>query len=363
MGDPKEKPASSLRVPRAKHKLGLKVQLPQIGSAHAFIKPPPDTPATPVATPATTPATPTGEPVDRQQAQYLDATHTSSEAQIYSIMYRETVSKNLRERHFGPAELMKKTGIRSDRTVRRAIDGLLAKLSIEITAYAAGSPLGPRYRVYKPRDIELRRKAVGLEIDQFTKRITTPVTTPATTPVATGDKNYRGTAVAATPVTPVDIAGVIKYRNEDLAASPSAAGSSSNQAAGDDEAFAGLVRSLKLAAREVTGKDTSAAEGARWSELADLLVAELKIAAARTTVSSAPAFLAEHLRRRLWKKSREEVEREGREASATPAAANVDARQCPDCGGSGWFYPSGQEQGVAKCKHAQLKGTDAERHL
>ncbi len=32
-----------------------------------------------------------------------------------------------------------------------------------------------------------------------------------------------------------------------------------------------------------------------------------------------------------------------------------DARACPDCGGSGWFYPKGIDKGVSKCKHAKLK--------
>ena len=69
----------------------------------------------------------------------------------------------------------------------------------------------------------------------------------------------------------------------------------------DDAALAGLLASFKKASKEITGRELSPAESDRWRELADVLVAELKIAAGRTTVSSVPAFLAEHLRRRLWK--------------------------------------------------------------
>jgi hypothetical protein len=313
---------------------------PALNALLAEYAPPADSPpATPPSTPVTTPvittvATPVITPVtesgqalfeggERQQPQYLDATHTASESQVYSIMYRETVSKNLRERHFGPAELMKKTGIRSDRTVRRAIDGLISKLSIEIVAYAPGSPMGPRYRVHKPRDIEQRRKSAGIEIDPFTKRITTPATTPVTTPVATGDNSDRGTGVAATPVTGVDIAGVIKYRNDPLSNPVPAQPSSSNDlhARTDDEAFAGLVASLKQASREVTGKEPSASDHERWKDVAELLTTELKIAAARTSVTSAPAFLAEHLRRRLRKADARQIEREVSEATAGMASA------------------------------------------
>jgi hypothetical protein len=37
-----------------------------------------------------------------------------------------------------------------------------------------------------------------------------------------------------------------------------------------------------------------------------------------------------------------------------PAQALIDASQCPDCQGTGFYYPKGIEQGVAKCQHASL---------
>ncbi len=33
---------------------------------------------------------------------------------------------------------------------------------------------------------------------------------------------------------------------------------------------------------------------------------------------------------------------------------NVDASQCPDCKGTGFYYPKGAKGGVARCKHEQL---------
>jgi len=33
----------------------------------------------------------------------------------------------------------------------------------------------------------------------------------------------------------------------------------------------------------------------------------------------------------------------------------VDASACPDCHGTGFWYPNGTEQGVAKCRHARLQ--------
>ena len=117
-----------------------------------------------------------------------------------------------------------------------------------------------------------------------------------------------------------------------------------------------LVRALKQTEKEVTGKNASADT---WQGLAELLSAEFKIAAARTTVSNGGAFLTEHLRRRLWKKDKAQLDRETREAATEPESKwEIAASKCPDCGGSGWWYPEGPERGVAKCKHANAKATE-----
>ena len=310
----------------------------------------------------------TFESENKDKQPYLDATHTASEQQIYSVMYRETLSKGQRERHFGFKELCAKTGIRSDRTIRLALDGLQEKLSVEIVSYSHGNPLGPRYRVYDPKEILRRRKRAGIEIDSQSKRITsmgagTPVPTPVGTPVGTGvptgGKKYGGTPVESTPVTPVLSTGVYKYRNlSDGALDPGEASSSNqNRQAGDDEAFAEFVSLLRESAREITGRQPSATEAAKWRELAEVLITELRIAAGRTTVSSVPAFLAEHLRRRLWKlENRKQPAAGAGEAEAPgPSVTNEEALECPDCFGTGMYYPGGFDKGVARCKHERLR--------
>lgn len=308
------------------------------------------------------------------QPQYLDATHTASEQRVYSVMYRETISKGFRERHYGPKELCTKTGIRSDRTVRMAVRGLVKKLSIEVVSHNAYFPQGPRYRVFEPRDVARRRKAAGIEIDPQTKQVTTPVDatvgttvrTPSTTLVSTGadgtSNNYSSTPVGTTGVSPVEVTGLYKERNSIGGSETLSAPSSSNlpTVGADDEAFAGLFRKLSGAAKELTGRDPGRAEADRWSELGDVIVTELKIAAARTTVSNVPAFLAEHLRRRLFKKDKQQIEREAGEGRAeVEAAPDANVTKCPDCGGSGYWYPEGYEKGVAKCRHEKL--SDAAR--
>ncbi|HWW74700.1 MAG TPA: hypothetical protein VNZ44_04840, partial [Pyrinomonadaceae bacterium] len=125
----------------------------------------------------------------------------------------------------------------------------------------------------------------------------------------------------------------------------------------DDEAFAKFLAALKSANRELTGKESPASDSGKWEELAQLLITELKIAAGRTTnVSSVPAFLTEHLRRRLWKKDKRQVEAVERSESQAP---EVDASQCPDCFGTGMWYPEGFDKGVARCEHKALWKQDA----
>jgi hypothetical protein len=124
----------------------------------------------------------------------------------------------------------------------------------------------------------------------------------------------------------------------------------------DDEAFAEFNAALKKVAKEITGREPSQAEAARWGELAEVLVTELKIAAGRTTVSSVPAFLAEHLRRRLWKKEKRQLDDE--RSKEQSAASKVDASNCPDCFGTGMWYPEGFEKGVARCEHRSLGKQD-----
>jgi hypothetical protein len=128
----------------------------------------------------------------------------------------------------------------------------------------------------------------------------------------------------------------------------------------DDEAFAAHVALLKKATKEVTGKEPSATDIDRWREVAEVLVTELKIAAGRTNVSNVPAFLAEHLRRRLFKKDQKQLASEEAEASSTPTARKVDPSQCPDCFGTGMYYPEGYDKGVARCQHEKLITAEGE---
>lgn len=122
----------------------------------------------------------------------------------------------------------------------------------------------------------------------------------------------------------------------------------------DEEAFAKFAAAVRKTTKEITGRELSKTEEERWAEVAEILMTELKIAAGRTTVSSVPAFLAEHLRRRLWKKEKRQIEAEAAEQKASAPARQIDASKCPDCFGTGMYYPEGFDKGVARCPHSKL---------
>jgi hypothetical protein len=113
------------------------------------------------------------------------------------------------------------------------------------------------------------------------------------------------------------------------------------------------------AERELTGRISTSDE--KWEELAEVLVSELRIAAARTTVSNVPAFLAEHLRRRLWKVDKARATEMAADGEVTQGQevrsglSDEKRRMCPDCAGVGFWYPEGPDKGVAKCKHLRLE--------
>ncbi|HEV7906252.1 MAG TPA: hypothetical protein VGO96_20600 [Pyrinomonadaceae bacterium] len=249
-------------------------------------------------------------------ADQIDRTLTPSESKVFEQLLRLSVGFNKEACRVRVSVLMERTGYNSDKTIRAALRGLELKGRIERLS-ARNSPLGDEYKI---------RTYSGTAVPQ-----------------------YSGTAVENTAVLGSKITGQLNtsIKEQDI----------------DDEAFAELVAAFRQTTFSLTGKLPTAAEADKWKELAEVLIAELRIAAGRTTISSVPAFMAEHLRRRLWKIDKRQAQAEGRELpdQASVETASVPSGQiCPDCSNSGWWYPDGPDRGVAKCKHTKLSVNQAE---
>jgi hypothetical protein len=248
---------------------------------------------------------------------------------IYDALYVRTrgaviPTRIIQARH---RELLAWSGVKDIKTIKTHLNKL-RELGLVSWQTLKGEHEGSFYEVFLPEEVDL-----DLAQSQ-----------PKGSPGQKTDLDLAQKTVWAGLPNPVDSQGV----NPDDKTS-----FKTNTERDDDEAFADFLADLKRAVREVTGREAGPAEKARWKELSDILITELKIAAGRTTVSSVPAFLAEHLRRRLWKKEKRQIEDEG--AKAQPAGVLiVDASKCPDCFGTGMWYPEGFDKGVTRCEHKAL---------
>jgi hypothetical protein len=134
----------------------------------------------------------------------------------------------------------------------------------------------------------------------------------------------------------------------------------------DEPAALALLAPIRRAVKASTGRELTAADEKGLRELGEILAVEFRIAAARTTVNSPGAFIATHMRRRLFKKNEAEMAAEETTGDmGAPGIQKLSAEEiakCLDCGGSGRFYPGGNNpdgwaKGIAKCNHQSLSQT------
>lgn len=254
--------------------------------------------------------------------------------QLYDFLYSQTRGAVVPKRkvRISKERLMKGADIGSEVTLRQNLTHL-KNAGLLIETVIPGTHGGNEYEVFLPEEVAettLSRPSTpsrGSDPRHFLEGVEGLETTPSR-----GGVNVENTYTSTTDKT------LYKTSNKN----------------DDDEAFAGFLATVKKTTKEITGRDTSQTEAQRWQEVAEVLMTELKIAAGRTTVSSVPAFLAEHLRRRLWKKEKRQIEAEAADEKALAPAGKIDASKCPDCFGTGMYYPEGYEKGVAKCPHSKL---------
>jgi hypothetical protein len=218
-----------------------------------------------------------------------------SSKKIYDALYLRTRGANPpRPRaRASRRDFLDWTDIRNLKTVDGHLRYLMG-VGLIVRYWELGSTEGSQYEVRLPEELP--------------RLTTTPHDSPPVTitPIlGSGDSHFSGSGGEGQTVDSLTTSGDGKTSSF-----------KTNTERTDDEAFAALVEKLKTATREVSGREPSKADAERWAEVAELLVTELKVAASRTTVTSAPAFLAEHLRRRLRKADARQIEREVGEANS-----------------------------------------------
>jgi DNA-binding CsgD family transcriptional regulator len=102
------------------------------------------------------------------QQEYLTAlltlSHTPVEDQLYRAMLTEVSNADQPLGAFSIRSLAGLTGINSSATIRRALSGLLGKLSIESVGTDGQEREGAVYRIFKPEEVFERRHAAGLAL-------------------------------------------------------------------------------------------------------------------------------------------------------------------------------------------------------
>jgi len=106
------------------------------------------------------------EPYQGQPTMALVAlSHTPVEHRLYRAMLLAAEENKKPAVMLTGRRLMSITGIRSLSTIRRGLDGLLSKLSIEREQRSDGNgsrEMGAAYRVFKPDEVIVRRREHGL---------------------------------------------------------------------------------------------------------------------------------------------------------------------------------------------------------
>lgn len=95
----------------------------------------------------------------------LSLSHTPLEHRLYTAMLAANLGKGITTVDLSTRRLMDLTGIRSHSTVRRGLEGLLAKLSIERRQVDNGNHSRHHdYFIHRPEQIIARRSALGLAL-------------------------------------------------------------------------------------------------------------------------------------------------------------------------------------------------------
>jgi len=210
--------------------------------------------------------------------------------QMYDFLYSLTrgAIKPLRSVRISKSSLMRGSGIKSTHTFYNNIRHLEGIGLIETTRID-GEKGGNSYEVFLPEEIKggLAQLEHLAQLEQIAQPVQKqPVVVSAETDITALGSNSTNINVSEAPKT-----------------------SFKDNKNNDDEPFGKMIETLAKVFEKVSGKPPQKTDAPKLNELAELLAMELEIAAARTkSISNVPAFLTEHLRRRLLGNSAKSAE-------------------------------------------------------
>lgn len=196
--------------------------------------------------------------------------------QIFDFLYLQTRGAIQPKRSFRitKANLMRASDIGSERTLLKNLSHLKSVGLIKITEFD-GQHGGNEYEVYLPEESN-------------------------PTPPTARQSPHPLQKVGTLPPVESGVGGVSQIQENKSIYSSAKTSFKDFKESDDDFALADFTAKLESVSRKLTNKGLSKTDKKKWSELAELLAMELEIAAARTkSISNVPAFLTEHLRRRL----------------------------------------------------------------
>jgi hypothetical protein len=258
---------------------------------------------------------------------------TGKSKQLYDYLYAKTRGAVVPKRtvRMTKTAIMRGSHIGSERTMYKNLRRLEAAGLVQVRSIA-GEQDGSEYTVILPEEVApLTPPTDPTHPSHSSQKVVTPLT---------AESGVSGVSLSVEDsITSNDLKTSFKTYEKDS----------------DDEAVRRLAEVLLQAEKDLTGKNS--ANEFQWGELADLLVTELKIAAGRTTVSNVPAFLTEHLRRRLWKVDKQRASQIAVEPEQGSLSTFTDEerKRCPDCGGTNFWYPQEPDKGVSRCRHTKLR--------
>jgi len=214
--------------------------------------------------------------------------------QIYDYLYSITrgAVQPVRSVRVTKTNLMRNADIGSERTLRKNLAHLNSLGLIKITELT-GQHQGNEYETFLPEEI-LSDPLQSLQSHQSHQSLqkVEGVLPPLSAVTAVG----KTTENKATYSDPKTFFKDFKEDDDEPAAQNAARNATADEVRGVVEKVLGEI------SKKMTGKDLKA-DDEKLKELAELLAMEFEIAAARTdSISNVPAFLTEHLRRRLLRK-------------------------------------------------------------